>query len=669
MAELIGLAALPLPSNRPHVGPYRTRIDELYPLHAAPSKARLINRTLPIRRRAIDVRADAVHAADDALEAARGAYRSGRTDLATLLDYQRRLTEQQQALVASICQYNHEIADYAFVVAPVQISTQSLVGMLIMTAHTAPADPGVVPAGGAAAPAVSGVQPAALEEPIRPIPQPQVRPLQSGQPTMAPPHPVQPATAVVPQTVTPPRTLVPPPATGTPTLAPLRDTTPASATPRTLPAPPATGTPTLAPPRDASSTQPGVQTFSTPPATGTPTLAPPRPTEPAATSGQLPLSAPRELPVTPAAEQPSPIPTRTAPEATGIREPTLPPRTRMIPSGIPPASEPAVGAGAGPVATEKPVFRIARKPEVAEPMQPANPMRPPATPPSGAGVSSPAPSAALAPIRPLDASAEPTTALYPALAKADGTARTRQLAEALHWDRSVPKEGSIAITLADCLRDYAGPQRRELIEAYWACRHQAAVYQAIAQQGEWLAALAAAAVEQPGRRSDDPSDLALRAAQEAAQADLLEAEASLVYSQYDLVRAAGRPTDEAWLLAATAPHAGPYDLRDELRTRQLSQSWPLRRAAAMVPSLLENLIQYASAVVGDDTVRATLTAEFQQGHRSLEPVLAAIDTQTARTLDFLQTLTDYNQAIADYALAVLPPDLPAEQLVQTLVER
>ena len=270
-------------------------------------------------------------------------------------------------------------------------------------------------------------------------------------------------------------------------------------------------------------------------------------------------------------------------------------------------------------------------------------------------------------LQPLDASAAPSTALYPALTDAEPAVRAKQLAGALHWDRSVPAEKTAAVTLKDCLENYLGTDRRGLIDAYWVCRHRAAVYQVLAQQVEWLADLTASAIEQRGQPLGAESMLGLRAIRLGAEADLLEAEALLARSQFDLTRLAGRPTDSAWLLASTAPHAGPYDLKDELRSRQLSQSWPLRRAAAMVPSLWQSLAEYGTAVVGADAARDAAAADYQRGRRSLDAVLAAIDTQTRQTLAFLQTLTDYNQAIADYALAVLPPDLPAGHLVQTLV--
>ena len=206
-----------------------------------------------------------------------------------------------------------------------------------------------------------------------------------------------------------------------------------------------------------------------------------------------------------------------------------------------------------------------------------------------------------------------------------------------------------------------------MIDAYWAARQQAAAYQVTAQQGELLKELVPAAIENRRRQLGAESMLQLRAARLAADADLFRARAELDESQFDLTRRVGRPTDGNWLLPTTAPHAGSYDLKLAVQSPQLVQSWPLRRAAAMVPGLHQNLAECATAVVRADAARAAATADYQAGRRPLGDVLASVDDQTRQTLAFLQTLSDYNQAIADYALAVLPPNLPPEKLVQTLV--
>jgi hypothetical protein len=163
--------------------------------------------------------------------------------------------------------------------------------------------------------------------------------------------------------------------------------------------------------------------------------------------------------------------------------------------------------------------------------------------------------------------------------------------------------------------------------------------------------------------------LSLHLARLWADAEVLEARARLLESQFDLTQATGRPLDSAWLLPSTPPHAGPYRLRLDAQPARLIESWPLRRLAVTIPALAENFDRRASAVVQADVDRAEVTAAYQAGRPDVEAVLQAIDRQTEQTLGFLDAVTAYNLSIADYVQAVLPAAIPGDQLVATLVIR
>ena len=75
----------------------------------------------------------------------------------------------------------------------------------------------------------------------------------------------------------------------------------------------------------------------------------------------------------------------------------------------------------------------------------------------------------------------------------------------------------------------------------------------------------------------------------------------------------------------------------------------------------------AAGVVETDAARAAATLGYQSGRQSLPQVLAAVEEQTSQTLAFLQTLTDYNQALAQYTVAVLPPSTPSDTLAAALL--
>ena len=135
---------LPLTSDLPHVGPYRTYFDEVFSIRSLPDRTRLVDRRLQIRRRVIDVRATALVAAEEVVDAVEDAYASGRADLPAVLAAVDRWTEQSQALMKSVCDYNHDIADYALAVAGPETSASELVAMLIRHGSGA-----MVPAGSA----------------------------------------------------------------------------------------------------------------------------------------------------------------------------------------------------------------------------------------------------------------------------------------------------------------------------------------------------------------------------------------------------------------------------------------------------------------------------------------------------------------------------------------
>lgn len=68
---------LPIPADRPFVGPYRTLFDTLFANRPAPPALRRIHATLPLRRQLVDARAAAVAAAAEALEGQMEAYQAG----------------------------------------------------------------------------------------------------------------------------------------------------------------------------------------------------------------------------------------------------------------------------------------------------------------------------------------------------------------------------------------------------------------------------------------------------------------------------------------------------------------------------------------------------------------------------------------------------------------
>jgi len=377
-----------------------------------------------------------------------------------------------------------------------------------------------------------------------------------------------------------------------------------------------------------------------------------RPSVPDADPGQVPTRAVRPG-ATPSAPAASSTPGTFAPAP---QEPTLAPEQPAPvleePRAGPPPREQSGAESDSPVASPRPVVPV--EPTLHETFLPADETE------GAAPETTAIPAAAAAP------------GLYAPLRDASPGRRAKQLALTLHWDRVLPEGIGEPVELAECLRRYGGEDRFGLVTAYWRVREGAARYQAILERSEWLDAARdeGAGGVQAGEQS--PDGPRLESARLAAEAELHEAHASLVRSQFELAVRLGRSPEDVWPIAATPPHAGPYLAKLDDQPREVAESWTVRRRAAVLPGLGEAVRRRATAVVEADAARAAaadkLAAEqLAAGGSSLDTLLKSIRRQADATSAFLQTLTAYNRAIAAYALSVLPPDVPADTLVSALV--
>jgi hypothetical protein len=615
LAELLGSPSsdpLPLPADLPHVGPYRTQFDQVASRQALPPRTRLVDRMLPIRRKAIDVWASATLASEDALQAVLDAYSQSATDLATVLEYRTQLGRRQRALIGSVCDYNHDIADYAMTVAGPEITGQALVAMLIKSNRPSPSRS--VPSGGSGG-----------AKPLRGASDTGVTQDASVLPAMA--------NELVPTEAQPDRSVS---AAPQPTLAP----------PRELAQPPVNGQPTLAPPRNAvevpvveqpaSASMPETREA---PGTGQPTLAPPQKEETAnevqAPAKEVPASEGSLVPVNP--EPNGPLPNR---------DPALP---------QPSNSEAAEGSETGSKGDQKR--------ESADPSSGSQPTS------GGAESGSQGPQVQIRnkPILHGQPAGPAAAGLYPGLVDAKPSVRAQRLAEGLYWNRSISELTGKTIELKDCLREVKPADRQELIAAYWLARQHAAEYQTLVTHNDWLEELSAFALERRRHPGGPEEMLRLRAAQLAVKANLLEMQLKLMDAQFELTRRAGLPLDSTWLLPTTAPHAGPYLLKLEAQSREVVASWPIKRLTVIIPGLTTSLQDRATAVVEADLARAAAAAAYQAGAQPIDYVLTVANRQTTETRAFLATVSEYNRAIATYVLTVLPASVSSDKLVQALV--
>jgi hypothetical protein len=261
-----------------------------------------------------------------------------------------------------------------------------------------------------------------------------------------------------------------------------------------------------------------------------------------------------------------------------------------------------------------------------------------------------------------DASGRPGAPLFAFLLERSPAVRAKQLAQSLH--ENPPGASGEPIDLGESLRRLMSGDRRGLLGDYWAAALRAGECHAIAQEAALLEALNPITL----RRLDHPHEhLALLADLDAVRADQYEAQSRLLEAQFELTRRTDRPLSGGWLLAATLPHAGPYNLKLEAQAPALVNSWRVKRAAAAISAIYEDLKERATAVVEADNLRATDSAAYQSGIRPILRVLQAIRWQTMETFSYLRTVAEYNRSIAEYSLAVLSPTVLPQDLVQTLV--
>jgi hypothetical protein len=251
--------------------------------------------------------------------------------------------------------------------------------------------------------------------------------------------------------------------------------------------------------------------------------------------------------------------------------------------------------------------------------------------------------------------------------------RVQKLGNLLHWDRNLPADSTQASALADCLRGVPAQNRLAVIGAYWRARGCAARYQVLAEKHQQLSALQSIAIglrDQPGMAE---AGVRLQAARRSARAAALDAQTALLAAQFDLTLAAGRPLEGEWLLPSTVPQSGRYQVSARARS---GASRGVAHWADMTALEYEKLQHRADAVIQCDALRADLVLRARRNETDgesdddqmtpLDRAIWATQGQNEQTIAFLDDLTDYNMAIANYVLAMLPATLSGDELAAKL---
>jgi len=126
-----GDSTLPLPSDLPHCGAYRTRYAELFG-DRADSEAAQLDELLEWEYSSLSWQAGAVESAAEWLKTV-SARRSSQSDGSDLLQAYQSFASSRQLFLRAVNDYNNNIARYTELVTPERVNTRRLVDMLIKT--------------------------------------------------------------------------------------------------------------------------------------------------------------------------------------------------------------------------------------------------------------------------------------------------------------------------------------------------------------------------------------------------------------------------------------------------------------------------------------------------------------------------------------------------------
>lgn len=217
------------------------------------------------------------------------------------------------------------------------------------------------------------------------------------------------------------------------------------------------------------------------------------------------------------------------------------------------------------------------------------------------------------------------------------------------------------ISLAECLRTSLTADRLGVIDAYWTARQRAVHYQILAERAGWLDALSPALLAR-GTPAAVPM-LQLTVCRRSVEAARLDSQLDLIEAQYNLAARMGRPAETPGLLPSSEPFTGQFPFSAPAG----NGSWAVRRMEARLAGTGEIVRRRAAAVAEAEAARTAAIAGFQSGSRPLDEALGSMNAQTEQALTFLQDVSEYNRAIAEYAVAAVPAGQPVDKLVAALM--
>ena len=161
-----------------------------------------------------------------------------------------------------------------------------------------------------------------------------------------------------------------------------------------------------------------------------------------------------------------------------------------------------------------------------------------------------------------------------------------------------------------------------------------------------------------------PETLSARA---SARADVLDAESMAAQAQQELADLMGTTGNEDLPLASDRPHVGGYNTYYEEIFNNRVPPARIRLIHRMLPIRRKAIDAHAEAILAAlDAIEAT-GDEFQRGNQTLVAMLTSVDRLKHERRIFIAAVRDYNQDIAEYLFAVVPPGTSDKMLVSKLI--
>jgi len=231
-----------------------------------------------------------------------------------------------------------------------------------------------------------------------------------------------------------------------------------------------------------------------------------------------------------------------------------------------------------------------------------------------------------------------------------------------------PLQGrSKAMTLLDCLAAAKGGDRLANVEAYWQLTKCLATISVVQQEINTLDQMASELLARRETPTGAQEMVKLRTRRLLAEAMLMKLNRERIELQDALAIQMGiLPESEPWKLV-TLPHTGKYDLDWERLPEGLRQSPAVQRAASTVRLAHDGVLCAVEVVIQADELRAWETKRWEQEGGSIDQWLAGVELETRGLREFIDSVIQYNLAIARYANAVIPRNRSAEEFTAALV--